>query len=215
MKSKSARIISEAVPADQKASPNRKLIALAGGATGGGIGALLALIPLLFGAARAVVSGQSHSGPNMRGAVPPQPDGGGDLYSSGPSPYSDEPQPARQQVHTPPMMQTPQQPVQAWDGQPGAPHAPERAQPAPHYPASPPSAPQAPQPQTPQPQAGHQPAQMPLPGFAAYPVQAPPMVMPSPMVQPVYVQAPPMVMPQPVQTVYTTWPTPQTEPTKS
>ena len=77
IKSKSARIISEATPADEKLGPNRKLMVLIGAAIGGAIGALLALIPLFISAARATVSGsRSPSEPF------PASSGSDDLYAS-------------------------------------------------------------------------------------------------------------------------------------
>lgn len=198
IRSKSARVISEATPADEKLGPNRKLMVLIGLVIGAILGALFGLVPLLAGAARGVVSGNP---------LPAQPSttpssGGSNVGLWG----SDDPYSA--------AVSAPVSPEPAPTGGAVRPSVPPAGDPVAPVSAPAQSAPQA--------QAGSpsHPVQMPLPGLVQQPMQPAPVMMqppmvPQPMVQPVYVQAPPMMMAQPAQPqpIYTTWVPPQ-PPTK-
>ena len=55
--SRNARVISEALPPEEKVGPPRTLMTIAGGLIGGGIGGLLAMLPILFGIGRSFLAG--------------------------------------------------------------------------------------------------------------------------------------------------------------
>ena len=189
IRSSSARVISEAIPVDQKKGPNRKLI-VAGGTTAGAIlGAILALIPFGFSGLRQIVNAASSSQQPQQIRPAYNNHGSGDLYTIEPSPV---------QNHDTPTAPQQQQPIP--QPQPVAqPQAMAQASPAP--PAQP-AQPLA------QPVAQHG-MQMPLPGFAMAPAPQPAA---QPIMQPIYVQAPPMMTQAPVQQMnpqpqmmYTNW----------
>ena len=213
-----ARVISSAVAADKKSGPNRKVI-VAGGAVGGGaLGGILALIPLLFGAVRALANhtGKTSVAPIQRQYVSNDTD---DLYgssvpsqvtaSAAPDTAVQQPVPqgstsaamtqqAREehQVQMEALVRQEQearrqlalQEAQTLEAQQAL-KAQQQTQHA------------APQPAM-QPQMVPQPAPMPMPGYApqvmGYPMQQ------QPMMQPIYVQTQP-VMPQPQPVMMYPW----------
>ena len=86
IRSSSARIISKAVPIEEKAGPMRKAMVALGAVVGAGVGIIFALIPLVFAAFRHIrvdESGQS-STTSAVGGRPEAPQVVGDLYSSQP-----------------------------------------------------------------------------------------------------------------------------------
>ena len=203
--SKSARLISEAVPVAEKTGPNRKLMVAIGGAGGATLGAFLGLLPFFLRGLRQVAGGTGSDGSNFSNPI--QPAGWapsshpveGDLYSSA---DATSPPPLQMQPPAAPPLQTPITP-----------------QPAPPSGA----ANHAPSPQQVSANAGHvaqstqQPApqsvlgpmvygmQMPLPGMAQP-------VAPQPVHQPMaYQTVPSMMVPQPAlqpvqpQMIYTNW----------
>ena len=189
IRSSSARVISEAIPVDQKKGPKRKLI-VAGGTAGGAIlGAILALIPFGFSGLRQIVNSASQSQQPQQHQPQVQPTqtglGSGDLYTTETSPpqhYYTPTAPPRQEtpqpITQPATVASVQQPVQPV-AQPAAQHG----------------------------------MQMPLPGFAMAPApQTPIQPVAQSVMQPIYVQAPPMMAQAPVQQmspqpqmVYSNW----------
>ncbi len=230
---KTARVISSAVAPDKKTGPNRKLIVASGAVVGGALGGFLALLPLVFGATRALVNS---AGAPVQSALVHRQYGDrptDDLYGN-PTPASVHPQQqamaapvqaqqASQEVHRPTQVaepaSTPEPAAQAAAPQPAAQAAAPQpvAQPAPaiDQPAAAPAQQQAAPPQPIQQQmAQPQPVQMQMPlmnyppQMMGYPMQ------PQPMMQPVYMQAPPMVpqpMPQPMPVMMYPWAAPETE----
>ena len=88
IRSSSARIISEAVPVEEKVGPMRKAMVVMGAAAGAGVGVLFALIPLVFAAFRQIrLDGPEQPSTTSRtGGQPAAPQVVGDLYSSQPVP---------------------------------------------------------------------------------------------------------------------------------
>ena len=217
---KTARVISSAVAPDKKNGPNRKLIVAGGGIIGGALGGFLALLPLLFGATRALLNDAGT--PAAAVAVPTQYENQptDDLYGNpSAAPVQEQsnvfaPTSVERQLapETEPRVETRQplpesvvaahQPAETKAGPP---------QQQPFVEAQPvsPQPQQLMQQQMPHPQPVQM--QMPLmnhpPQMMGYPMQQP---VPQPMMQPVYVQAPPMA-PQPMPMMMYPWTAPEPE----
>ena len=79
--SRNARVITEALPPEEKAGPRRTLMTLAGGMVGSGITAALLLLPLAFGAAqRFLRNGRDVPGQDRRRVSPAAREKDEDLY---------------------------------------------------------------------------------------------------------------------------------------
>ena len=174
LRSGSARVISEASPPDRKRGPNRKLMVAIGGIVGASFGALLALLPGMFGWLRSLARGEGVAAPLPARANREATGHHDDLYT----PYA-APRPADAQPPAPPQPQ-PAAEVNRVPVPEAPPIAPASAgAPAPLPPqASPVAAPAHPQAWSPSP--------YPVVG-QPYPVAAPPMM---PMAYPAYGQMP-------------------------
>ena len=199
---KTARIISSAEAPEKKTGPNRKLIVAGGALTGGALGGFLALLPLLFGATRALVNNSGTPAPMAPVQRHYQDRPTDDLYGN---PVAAPNQPQQHAMAMP--LERAQEPAE----RPHAAQSVHASEPAPVAKQA------APQPQTVHPQMMQQPMmhpqpvqmQMPLmqypPQMMGYPMQQQPMMQP-PMMQPMYMQAPSMV-PQPMPVAMYPWAT--------
>ncbi|MEL6747973.1 MAG: GumC family protein, partial [Pseudomonadota bacterium] len=80
IRTESTRLLSEALPPSRKSGPQRRLMVVAGGVAGGGLGALLALLPLLLAFARGL-GGNGARRAAAPGAAPSMASSTDDLYA--------------------------------------------------------------------------------------------------------------------------------------